>query len=339
MAKDPNLFKPRIKDYAAHNQKYAQNPWEWWYFDAISDDGYSIADIWLLPVTPKARAPFGCISLDISEPDGNLINLQTDFEKKDVSFSYDHCEVTAGSSYIRGEWPKFEVHHEFDGGVLDIVFESLTQGLMEPPNGCFIGRDLPPATKRYMGWVITMPRAKVTGTLSYAGKKISLSGLGYHDHQWGSVELIEDLLLQDSPIFDYWYWGRIHLPKHSLIYWDGQFRPELGSSRFKKLWVLEGDKLVEYLTDDIYMDVTEIETDPLTGIDYHRTSVLTINSDTIQGKLTMKPTRELGKWLFPPRSGYIRYICDCETKLNVFGKKIDTTVVMTNELMFTQNRD
>ena len=97
--------------------------------------------------------------------------------------------------------------------------------------------------------------------------------------------------------------------------------------------------LVELLTDDIYMDVTEIETDPLTGIDYYRTSVLTINSDTIQGQLIMKPTRELGRWLFPPRSGYVRYICDCETKLNVFGKKVDTTVVMTNELMFMQNRE
>jgi hypothetical protein len=339
VTKDPNLFKPRRRDYGAHDQKHAKSPWEWWYFDLISDNGYSIVNIWLMPVTPKERAPYGSVSLDISHPDGKHTMLEASLEKKDVSVSYDHCDVTAGRNYVRGEWPRFELHCQYDDVTLDVVFESITQGVMEPPNGCFIGRDLPPATKTYMGWVITMPRAKVTGTLTLGGKKIALSGLGYHDHQWGSVDLVKGLLMEDGHIFDYWYWGRIHLPKHTLVYWDGQLRPELGSGRHKRLVVLEGDKLVDYLTDGIYTDVAEIETDPVSGIDYHRTLVMAIDSDTINGRLTMRPKGDLGKWLFPPRSGYVRYICDCEASLEVMGKKVEATVGMTNELIFLNNRD
>jgi hypothetical protein len=185
-----------------------------------------------------------------------------------------------------------------------------------------------------MGWVIAMPRAKVTGTLTLAGEKIPIKGLGYHDHQWGSVHLVEGVMLQDGHIFEYWYWGRIHLPDYTLIYWDGQLRAELGSDRFKRLVVLKGEKLVEYLTGGIYMDVAEIVTDELTGIDYHRMLVMTVNSDTVNGQLIMKPTADLGKFCFPPRGGYIRYVCDGEAKLEVLGKKIDTTTKMTNELMF-----
>jgi hypothetical protein len=190
-----------------------------------------------------------------------------------------------------------------------------------------------------MSWVIAMPRAKVTGTLTLAGKKIPISGLGYHDHQWGSVEIADGLMLEDGHIFDYYYWGRIHLPTHTLVYWDGQLRPELGSQRFKRLVVLKGDKLVEYLTDGIYTDVAEVVTDPDTGTDYHRKLVMTVNSDTIQGKLIMKPKKDLGTYLFPTGAGYIRSICDCEATLNVLGKKINATVEMTNDLMFIKNRD
>lgn len=139
--------------------------------------------------------------------------------------------------------------------------------------------------------------------------------------------------MQDGHIFDYWYWERIHLPDYTLVYWDGQLRAELGSDRFKRLVVLKEDKLVEYLTDGIYMGIAEIETDPLTGIDYHRTLVMTVSSNTINGQLIMKPTKDLGKWLFPPRGGYIRYVCDGEAKLEVLGKKIHATAEMTNELI------
>lgn len=84
--------------------------------------------------------------------------------------------------------------------------------------------------------------------------------------------------------------------------------------------------------------MAEIETDPATGIEYYRTLVMTIDTDTIKGRLTMKPTAPLGRWLFPPRSGYVRYVCSCEASLEVLGEKIHATVPMTNELIFLNNR-
>jgi hypothetical protein len=334
MVKYPNLFKPRMKDLGAHNQKYAQSPWEWWYFDAIFDNGYSIASIWMVPVTPAMRAPYGTISMDIVYPDGTAEMVETPLEKEDVTVSYDHCDVTAGSNYVRGKLPKYKLHHKVDDDhIFDLVFESQTQGVQEPPTGCFIGRDIPPATRTYMGWSIVMPRAKVTGTLTLKGKKIPVSGMGYHDHQWGSVHLV-DGMLEDSHIFEYWYWGRCNLDEYTLDYWDGQLRAELGGDRFKRLVVLKGEKLVEYLTDGVYTDVAEIRKDEATGIEYPGKTVMTVVSDTINGQLTMKPKKSFANYCMPPRSGYIRYVCDAKGKFEIAGKKVDATSEMINELLF-----
>lgn len=336
-AVDAELYRPRTQDYCAHKQKDAENPWEWWYFDVIADNGYSLVNIWMLPVTPKIRSPYGTVALDISDPEGNHQMLENRYWKRQVKLSYDKLDIIAGDSYLRGEWPVFEIHYEFKRGSLDLVFESLTQGVMEPPDGCFIGRDLPPATRINMGWVISMPRAKVTGTLTLDGEEIPVNGTGYHDHQWGAKQLIQGAL-RDSAIFEYWYWGRVHLPNHTLVYWDGQLSPELGSVRHKRLVVLEGDRLVDYTTDGIYTDVVEIVTNERTGIDYHSTLEMTFDTDVIQGKLLMKPTKDLGQWIFPPRSGYVRYICDGEADLDILGEYVNATVEMTNELIFLNNQ-
>ena len=131
----------------------------------------------------------------------------------------------------------------------------------------------------------------------------------------------------------------VHLPGHTLAYWDGQLRPELGSARHKRLVLLEGDTLAEYATDGVYTDALEIETDRATGIEYHRTLVMTIDTRTVKGRLTMRPTGNLGRWFFPPGSGYVRYVCDGEASLEILGRKVDATIPMINELTFLKTRE
>jgi len=50
------------------------------------------------------------------------------------------------------------------------------------------------------GWTNALPRASVTGKLFIDGQTIPVKGEGYHDHNWGDVEM--------SHSFAGWGWGR-----------------------------------------------------------------------------------------------------------------------------------
>lgn len=51
-------------------------------------------------------------------------------------------------------------------------------------------------------WAVPLPKATVTGTLTIHGKSITVSGIGYHDHNWGYSPAT---VIQNQG----WYWGRI----------------------------------------------------------------------------------------------------------------------------------
>ncbi|MCH8488282.1 MAG: hypothetical protein LAT75_15585 [Candidatus Cyclonatronum sp.] len=83
------------------------------------------------------------------------------------------------------------------------------------------------------GWNLTQPRAKVEGRLTHTDAITGESshfwnGTGYHDHNLGR----EPMKME----FRDWYWGRIHFPKHTLVY----YLMNAGGSLSYKGWLLDG---------------------------------------------------------------------------------------------------
>lgn len=66
---------------------------------------------------------------------------------------------------------------------------------------------------------------------------------------------------------------------------------------------------------------------------------MAIDTRTVKGRPTMRPTGNLGRWFFPPGSGYVRHLCNGEARLEVLGRKVDATVPMINELIFLRTRE
>jgi hypothetical protein len=61
-------------------------------------------------------------------------------------------------------------------------------------------------------WVVSLPKAKVIGEISYNGKKIKGEGIGYHDHNWNYTFL---------SILTYgkcWYWGKIRSNNFNIVW-------------------------------------------------------------------------------------------------------------------------
>ena len=275
MEKNQDIYAAGKKDLAYIPQPGHPIQMQWWYHDAIFDNGYSVIIPWFL------TDHRGGVVLEICDPDGNVKVTTLPFDRKKVIASTEMMNVQYGDNYVRGEYPKYEMHfHDGDMGV-DLLFEVSATEFREPPDGAYVGRMQAPASPIYFGYVIRP--CKVSGKLTLSGKEIPVKGHGYCDHQWANAARPQ--------IFDSWHWGGLHLPEKelSVFWWDGLMAKDFGYQRAKWLWVFKDGKIVEYLRNaDMYSDFGDWAMDKLSGYPYPRHASLIIDDKQVKGTLTGK---------------------------------------------------
>jgi len=321
MAIDPELYRPLEKEQAFHPQPGYFEAEQWWYHDAIFDNGYSMVLIW------SATGVRNQVILQVCDPDGKMTFISVPFHPSEVTASTEKLDIRMGDNRYHGEFPRYEMHFRSGDMGADLVFECLTQPAREPPDGVYIGRAAAPATPMYMSYC-TRPRCKYTGKLIVAGREMSVSGEGCADHQWGNSHLWD--------IFHHWYWGTLYLPNHTFVWWDGVLTEKLGYQRTKWLWAFKGEKLFEYLRNgNIYVESSELGVDKRLGLTYPRKVVLIIDDSTISGTATYRmkriitrPPGQLSPFgapapVSPPSPRYFRYLSDVHYNLNIEGEKIE----------------
>jgi predicted secreted hydrolase len=181
------------KDDAYHPTKNPISE-EWWYFDAIFDNNYSLHTDFTI-FTKNGRFASSAIEIykngeleskvikrHVSKP----VMLSTDFpdiklhDKKIINFDLDRFNKT-------GEW-NYKFSQKLDDCEIDLNFIGTTKGWK------IVTDDL--------SWTVAQPKATVFGEITVNGKKMKVNGIGYHDHNWNST------LLTFFKIFG-WYWGKI----------------------------------------------------------------------------------------------------------------------------------
>ena len=168
---------------------------EWWYFDAVFDNGYSIhvglrtyhiqnSGIIQSRITiykdgktiVETVKPFLFSSFYTSNNQPIVkINGKTIME-----FDLDHFKKTR-------EW-KYNITLSIDKHAFDLTFTGITKGWkIETSKTC---------------WAVALPKANVHGTITVDGHKIPVKGIGYHDHNWNYSPTTAVSNLG-------WFWGRI----------------------------------------------------------------------------------------------------------------------------------
>jgi hypothetical protein len=168
---------------------------EWWYFDAVFDNGYSVH----IGIRTYHIRRFGIVQSRINVyKDGEVAievmktNLLRDCyilndrpciqieNKTVVNFDYNYYVKT-------GNW-KYKITMTIDTHAVDLIFIGTSEGWkIETSETC---------------WTVPLPKAVVTGTITVNSKKIPVNGVGYHDHNWNysPVTAMNNLG---------WFWGRI----------------------------------------------------------------------------------------------------------------------------------
>ena len=320
MAIDPELYRAGEKDQAFRSQPGQPESYQWWYHGVIFDNGYSLCAEMFIINEMNAQLVF-----EVCDPEGKrtLVPLLYHFPSE-VTVSKDTLDITMGDNRYRGRFPKYEMHLRGGDMGADLVFECLTQPVREPPDGVYIGRATAPPTPQYMSYILR-PRCRVTGKVVVAGKEMSVnSEEGYADHQWGNCSNLN--------LFYSWYWGMLHLPNHTVVWWDGLLNEKFGYQRAKWLWLYKGEKLSRYVRNaNIYIESSDLGICGATGVTRPRKVIFIIDDSDIKGTATytmkhvLVTPADMMTWrpislARPPR--YFRYLSDVQYNLNIEGEKI-----------------
>jgi len=169
---------------------------EWWYFDANFTNNYSLH----IGCRTFSKKKNGMISpfLEIYK-DGKLeakAVKRYSFSKFKTSLNYPMVKL-ANNTIIQFDQEKFKekkqwiynVSLQIENYGVNLIFKGITKGFKYQTKA--------------ESWTVALPKASVYGEIIVNGKKINVSGIGYHDHNW-NYSLLTPLTYGKG-----WYWGKI----------------------------------------------------------------------------------------------------------------------------------
>jgi len=197
---------------------------QWWYFDAVFDNNYSI-HVGLMTLSKGHRGLF-LPGLNIYK-DGELkfhkrlaipFSGFSDSEEQPFWASEEIPWIKSFDEQIMkahidedGKWI-YDVSLEIEGQRADLQFTGVMKGWKS---------NIPKARqgKYYSSWCVPQPKANVNGTITLDDETINVNGTGYHEHAWKFYTLPEG-----------WYWSKITGDSINVIVamiWHSRFNGEV----------------------------------------------------------------------------------------------------------------
>ncbi len=261
----------------ARHPKSRPGSYEWWYFDGMSEDGdYQVVIIFYegCPFSTRyirsvEKAPEGedaqaarhpAISISLYRKGEPIFYSLSEYPPDQCSFDEDQAVVSIGENSFR--FSERETHGSDGFGSYDIRINErlpsgdelkgiLTFSGMDPNERLFSGNGKSVATMGVTGpdgdagpghlWNLVMPRAVMQCRINLLRndlmkKELKFEGPGYHDHNLGSEPMKET--------FRDWYWGRVHFPHATLVYYIMNKNGKEGSKQWVqdyRAWLISTD--------------------------------------------------------------------------------------------------
>jgi carotenoid 1,2-hydratase len=252
---------------------------EWWYFDAISDDGaYALVVVWYagLPFDPD----YGLATLrHLKNPgrypapnalDHAAIGLSLYYHGKTVAYAlnrypagrFEHTaepfSLAVGNSRIDRDQGGYRLQVDTpaqDGrSMIRADLNFVPAGGTESLERNLGGKGGAPH------WILAAADCRVEATIALEGKggfELKFQGRGYHDHNAGEEEI--------SVAWTRWRWGRVHVGSRTVIYYQAEPR----DGREQSIQIVCEDGRPVDVRDDVSLQLDEPRRHPL-GIRYAR---------------------------------------------------------------------
>lgn len=305
-------------DPAEDGDHYQPDPnfFEWWYFDAAFEDGSCLVAI-LHSSLYNAVDHKPTLDLRYYAPDGHSVVAIGRFDRATYRAAPDRCHVRIGDCLAIDEGDYYRLSLRQESLAAELAFWPQLPGWRAGTGHLFAD----PTSGHHFDWVVPLPRARVEGTLTVAGQRRAVVGVGYHDHNWGNFYL--------PAAFSRWTWGRVLAGDWTLIFGDvvgrGATPPHV-----TPFMLARGDGIL-LATDHIRVRGEESAWEPRTGMGYfHRLCLTTVEGPAVELTLTTRRAIEALNFAAPrlplARQRYLRGAAETAFYL-AWGKPVIGRVV------------
>jgi hypothetical protein len=334
---DTQIVPLLLSEDGLHIDMKKRQNYEWWYFDAHLDNGYTLV-VFFYAKYPNPGLDQGKTGVEITlvKPDGKRIQKFIAYSKSEFTAARDKPEVTIGKNTLRveeqeGDLPIYKINiNEKDLGC-HLIYTAQVDG-WKPGTGLSHFGDL-----GTFGWIVPFPKATVEGTLTEGEKTIQIKGIGYHDHNW------LDFSFQN--IINYWMWGRVYSENYTVSYAFIQCNEKVNNHQVKVLMLAEEQKVIlstgeydfkqkdfSYNAEAKYQFPREIAI-----VAPEKMSVVLKVKNVLEAQDMLKNFnlvfRLLAKFVMRIKPGYFRLISDFELEVTQNGKNVKETGTTLHEIV------
>ncbi|MED0987737.1 lipocalin-like domain-containing protein [Bacillus paramycoides] len=241
--------------------------YEWWYFDAHLEDGSTLVIVFMtkpyispeLPLTPQ-------VNIVLDRPNGTKINRLISLPAEEFEASTNNTNVRIGKNSFVGNLKHFDIHVEAEDIIADIRLDNIVPA-WRPGSGYMYFGD---QDEHYFAWLPSTPKGKVSGTITINGTEENVSGIGYHDHNWGNISM--------GKVMHHWYWGRAEIGEYTVVSSYIYSEKQYGYHNFPIFMIAKGEQIIG--DDPRYLKFTEKDEviDEVTGKPYHKQTIYEYNN-------------------------------------------------------------
>ena len=181
------------QDDAYHYKYWEGTPYdaaytEWWYFNLYDAQQDFEAIFSYQVVDPANIAGKGAAFVSAAAFQGNqIINTFDLFPSSAFSASYAAADVSLGENKISVVGPdSYQITGVSSNGR---IRWNLRYDRAADPWCAADHVNVAPASWEQMSWLLSMPGARVSGTVTVDGRSYQVQSAGYHDHNWGEWDL------------------------------------------------------------------------------------------------------------------------------------------------------
>ncbi len=204
----PKITTEHILTYSAS--------FEWWYFDVEAENGDSFVILFKRrdPTAHKSK-PHLHIEIKNEKKHWNKIHLlsESDFrieERADTNEMKIHFGKSSilivGNSDQQIE--EYRINVDIPNLKASFIIRPLCQGFKIGEDGIYFRHIHDP--KKFSAAIFPAPLFHAKGTINLKDQATTLEGTGYHDHTWGTADMLETHLQ--------WHWGRIYSKDRAMIF-------------------------------------------------------------------------------------------------------------------------
>jgi len=184
------------------------NSFEWWYFDFDLESKHHLYLEWHAPnfayLGKMCLLVFRCYRPNMNKPIIKVLR----YPRSLISQGKNKCDIRIPSGYIVEHNGNYLIKIKEDDFSIDLKLERMFPPTIADEETIFRIE----GNNEFFSWNIPLPKAKTSGKIVVDEEKIEASGIAYHDHNWGNLNIGKRLRG--------WTWVRVFFQDYTFIFGD-----------------------------------------------------------------------------------------------------------------------